>query len=87
MGLLQGARTHILRCLIPCRGKTTPDIRPVARIQATTPPEMSRTEIRDALGKRHHLTEGPRMHVGPTHEVSVACESPGLASPVRPLGL
>lgn len=74
MGLLQRARTYILRRLIPCFGKTTPTgrIQSVARARATTPPETSRTEIRDALWKRHHLTIGDRMHIHRAHDVPVA---------------
>ncbi len=65
--MLQRARTNLLRCLIPCFGKTTPAgrIPPVARVRATTPPEASRTVIRDALGKRHHLTIGDRVQKNP----------------------
>lgn len=89
MGMLQGARTNILRRLIPCFGKTTPTrrIRSVARVRATTPPETSRTVIRDAFGKRHHLTVGDRVHVDRAYDVPVAYKSTGLASPVPPSGL
>ena len=96
MGMLQGARTNILRCLIPCLSKTTPTrrIQSVARVRATTTPETSRTEIwamrptmRDALRKRHHLTIGDGVHVHRTYDIPVAFKSTGLASPVPPFGL
>ena len=89
MGMLQGARTHILRRLISCFRKTTPDgrIRPVARARATTPPETSRTVIRDAFRKRHHLAVGDRVHIHRAYDIPVAFKATGLAPPVSPFGL
>ena len=88
MGMLQGARANIQRRLIPCFSKTTPDgrIRPVARVRATTPPETARTEIRDAFGKRHHLTIGDGVHVHRAYDIPVAFKSTDFASPVPPFG-
>ena len=89
MGMLQGARANIPRCLIPCLGKTTPArrIRTVARVRATTTPETSRTWIRDAFGKRHHLTIGDGVHVHRAYDIPVAFKSTDFASPVPPFRL
>ena len=43
--------------------------------------------IRDALGKRHHLTVSDRVHVDRAYDVPVAFESTGFASPISPSGL
>ena len=59
----------------------------MARVRATTTPETSRTEIRDAFGKRHHLTIGDGVHVHRAYDIPVAFKSTGLASPVPPFGL
>ena len=43
--------------------------------------------MRDAFGKRHHLTVGDEVHVHRAYDIPVAFKSTGLASPVPPFGL
>ena len=46
-----------------------------------------RPTMRDAFGKRHHLTVGDGVHIDRAYDIPVAFKSTGLASPVPPFGL
>jgi hypothetical protein len=43
--------------------------------------------MRDAFGKRHHLTIGDGVHVHRAYDIPVAFKSTGFASPVPPFRL
>ncbi len=77
-----------LRCLIPRFSQTTSAIDwRKARARATTTPEIPRAQIRDAVRKRHHLTQRQRVHVDPADHIPVALEATFRAPPVPPFGL